>query len=111
MNDGLHHLHLRKRLYKNLEKYPHPLWWKRLLDKVMFGVAFVMPVVLMPQVIQLYTSKQAGGLSFLTWFMVSIINFLWSLYGFVHKEKPLCIASFLVGVLNMSIAVGILLYK
>ncbi|MEI7719858.1 MAG: PQ-loop domain-containing transporter [bacterium] len=111
MSDGLHHLRLRKRLYKNLEKYPSPEWQKRILDRVMFGVAFVMPVVLLPQVIQLYVSKDAAGLSFVTWFFASLINFLWSLYGFVHKEKPLGIASTLVGVLNMSIAVGILLYR
>ena len=111
MNDGLHHLHLRKRLYKNLEKYPHPLWWKRLLDKVMFAVAFVMPVVLFPQVVQLYTSRQAAGLSFPTWFLISIFNFLWALYGFAHKEKPVLISSVAMGLLNMSIAVGILLYQ
>ena len=111
MSDGLHHLHLRKRLYKNLENYPHPQFLKRALDRMMFGVAFVAPVVLMPQVIQLYTSKSAEGLSLPTWFLLGAINFLWALYGFVHKEKPVVISSFFMGILNMSIAVGIVLYR
>ena len=111
MNNGLHHLHVRKRLYKNLEKYPHPDRLTYLLDKVMFGVAIVMPIVLLPQVIQLYVSKDAAGLSFVTWSFGCVINFLWSFYGYVHKEKPLCVASAMSGLLNLSIALGILLYR
>lgn len=108
---NLHHLHTRKRVYKNLEGYPHTRWFKRMLDYVMYGVAIVTPLALLPQVFQLFTYKDATGLSLLTWVLLGCLNFLWIIYALVHKEKPILLANVLMGILNFTLVYGILLYR
>ncbi|KKW09416.1 MAG: hypothetical protein UY47_C0017G0003 [Parcubacteria group bacterium GW2011_GWB1_49_7] len=111
MSNGLHHLHTRKRLYKNLERYPHPSALKRTLDHAMYFVAIITPLVLLPQVLQVFTTKDAGGLSLQTWFLLGCINILWILYGLVHREPPIYVSNFLVGILNFAVVYGIFLYR
>ena len=111
MSNGLHHLHIRKRMYKNLERYPHSSVVKRALDSLMYLVAVITPLVLLPQVFQLFVYKSAAGLSITTWFLLGCINVLWVFYGLVHKEVPILIANLLVGILNFVVVYGIILYS
>ncbi len=111
MSNGLHHLHTRKRLYKNLERYPHPGGFKRVLDRIMYGVAIATPLVLLPQVLQVFADKTAAGLSLQTWVLLTCINVLWILYGLAHREPPIYLGNFLVGILNFTVVYGILLYR
>jgi len=84
---------------------------KRALDRAMYFVAVITPLVLLPQVLQVFTTKDAGGLSLQTWFLLGCINILWMLYGLVHREPPIYIANFLVGILNFAVVYGIFLYR
>lgn len=108
---NLHHLHVRKRIYKNLENYPNTNQLKRALDYIMYGVAIVTPLALLPQVFQLFTYKDAAGLSLLTWVLLGCLNFLWIVYALVHKEKPILLANVLMGILNFTLVCGIVLYR
>ena len=111
MNLGTQHLHLRKRMYKNLEPYPHPIRFKRYFDGLMYVVGSLAPLALLPQVIHLYVHKDAAGLSISTWILLGIINTLWACYGVIHKEKPIFIANLGMMILNFSIVIGIILYR
>jgi len=111
MNYGFHHLHVRKRIYKNLEKYPQSNRFKRWLDYFMYFVAVLTPLVLLPQVFQLFADKTAAGLSIETWFLLGCLNVFWILYGLVHREPPIYIGNFLVGILNFVVVYGIILYR
>lgn len=107
---GEHHLHLRERIYKNLESFPHGDAFKRRFDRIMIVAGTVAPLVLLPQVIQIHTLKDAGSFSLVTWVLVLCGNFLWVSYGIIHKEKTIYLANTVSGILNSSIIVGILLY-
>lgn len=76
----------------------------------MYGVGLVAPLALLPQILQIYTTKSAAGLSVPTWFLLIIHNVLWSLYAVVHKEPQLMLANSLFALFNTTIFVGILLY-
>ncbi len=77
----------------------------------MYGVAVASPLALLPQVTQVFTSKNADGLSLVSWSLFGCINVLWVIYAIVHKEKPILIANVLVGILNFTLVYGILLYR
>lgn len=109
--DGLHHLHVRKRIYKRLEKYPHPVAWKRYYEYLMYGVAIVSPAALLPQVIELYRYQNASGLALPTFILLGAMNILWFFYGIMHREVPIFFSSALIAILNCSIVVGILLFR
>jgi len=100
MNFGLHHLSKRSRKMTRS-------WF----DYFMYAIAMATPLVLLPQVLQLFTNKTVAGLSIETWFLLGCLNFFWILYGLVHREPPIYIGNFLVGILNFTIVYGIFLYR
>ncbi len=108
---SFHHVHIRKRIYKNLEKYPNPRFFKRVLDYVMYFVAVAAPLALLPQVLQLFETRDVSSLSLPTWTLLCCINLIWTLYGLVHKEVPITIANGLMAILNGTVVYGILLYR
>ena len=46
---AFHHFHVRKRVHKNLEKYPHPDKWKNFLDRFIIFIAMFGPIMTLPQ--------------------------------------------------------------
>lgn len=106
MNSGQHHLHVRK----HLASYPHPAAFGRLLDRVMYGVGIVMPLALIPQVIQVYSSKDVSELSLITWLALGTCNILWTTYGIVHKAPPIIIGSAIICVLQFSLVYAIVAF-
>ncbi len=90
---GLHHFHKRKRIYLKHELYPHPNKWKRLLDTIIYPVALIGPILAIPQVLKIWSEKDASSIALITWVLLIIPAFLWVIYGFSHKEKPIILSS------------------
>ena len=108
---GSDHLQLRKRFYKNLEPYPHPEKFKRNFDRTMFVIGSFAPLALLPQVVQVFVQHNVAGLSILTWCLLGMMNTLWAIYGFLHRERPILIANTGMAILDASIVIGILLFR
>jgi len=100
MNHGLRHLSMRNR--KKVRSW---------FDYFMYGIAMATPLVLLPQVFKLFSDKNVVGLSIDTWFLLGCLNMFWIVYGLVHREPPIYIGNFLVGILNFIIVYGIILYR
>lgn len=107
---GFHHLRERVRISKGLEPFPAHGIGKRFLDYLMYGVGVFAPLALLPQIHQLYASRDASGLSLVTWVLICSVNALWALYGMAHKDTQIFLANVLMMLFNFSILVGILLY-
>ena len=110
MNWGIFHLHKRKRVHQKLEKYPHPDKFKRYLDKTLLAVAIIGPIMSLPQIIKIYTLKNAASISTISFSAFAFFNILWLTYGIVHKEKPIIIAYILWLISNIAIITGSLIY-
>ena len=108
--NGFHHLRARARKTHGLETFPSRNAAKRLLDYLMYAVGILAPLALVPQILQLYTSKSSVGLSLPTWSLLIVFNVLWAVYALVHKDKHILFANFMMALFNTSIVVGILLY-
>lgn len=76
----------------------------------MYGVGLFAPIALLPQIVQIYSTKSGEGLSLATWVMLAVMNLLWALYASVHKDKQLLFANVLVGLCNVTIVAGPLMY-
>jgi len=107
---GFHHLRRRARVTKGLEPFPSKNALKRFLDYLMYVVGICAPLALVPQILELYTTKSGAGLSLLTWVLLTFFNILWALYGAVHKDKHILFANALMILFNLAIVAGILLY-
>ena len=107
---GLHHFHVRKRRYKKHEQYPHPNKFKRFLDKIIYLVAIVGPIMTIPQLMKIWVDKNAAGVSAVSWGAYFFISIFWVTYGIAHKDKPIIFSSSIWVILHGLVAVGTLLY-
>lgn len=107
---GLHHAHLKKHLYKKIEGAPNRESLKRTLDKMMVGIALIGPLATIPQVFQLYHTKDAQGLSIETWVLWTILSGVWCVYGYLHRETPIALSNIIYVILQGAVVIGILLY-
>lgn len=110
MKGAEHHLQTRKFLYKNLTQYPHPDFWKRFIDIVVFLVGGIGPFFTLPQVLSVWFSKNAEGLSPITWVSYFIFSCVWLMYGIIHKEKPIIFSNAIYVIINALIVVGIIIF-
>ncbi|MFH1586011.1 MAG: SemiSWEET family transporter [archaeon] len=107
---GLHHYHVRKRIHEKHEPYPHPNKWKRLMDKIIYPVAFAGPIMTLPQVYNIWIKKNASGVSIISWSSYLLFSMLWLTYGLMHKEKPIIYSSILWVILELLLVAGLLIY-
>lgn len=107
---GLHHFHVRKRIHQRHEKYPHPNKLKRFMDKAIFVIGVIGPVMTIPQVNEIWINHNAAGVSILTWTTYIFTSIFWLAYGILHKEKPIIIAYILWIILNSLVVAGALMY-
>lgn len=108
--NGFHHIRARARRTQGLEPFPSRNAWKRTLDYLMYGVGILAPIALVPQIVQIYTTKSSAGISLLTWVLLMCINMLWALYGAVHKDTHIFFANAFMVLFDITLVVGILLY-
>lgn len=105
-----HHLHQRKRFYKNKERFPHPNKWKRILDTMVYIVGILSPIFTIAQILKIFLNKTATGVSLISWIAYTFTAFILFLYGLSHKEKPLIIMYSLAIIVNLFVVIGIAIY-
>jgi uncharacterized protein with PQ loop repeat len=110
MPTAIHHIHQRKRQHQ-LSTYPHPVPWVRFLDQLLVGVAIIAPLMVIPQIYMIISTKSAIGVSPLTWGLFALFNIPWLVYGIVHKEKPIIIGYILWLLVNSTVVILTLIYS
>jgi uncharacterized protein with PQ loop repeat len=106
----IHHLHKRKRMHVNLEPYPHPDKIKRIMDKLVYVVGILTPIMTSPQVYEIWVKQNAAGVSLLTWSAYALFSLVWATYGFLHKEKPIILMYILQAFIELFIIIGIVIH-
>jgi len=110
MHEGVHSLHLRKRIYEKKEPYPHPDKFKRTIDNSIIFVGIFAQLMTIPQIIKIWFEKNATGVSIFPWIAYLIYAIFFLFYGLVHREKQIIIIYILWILLNLIIVIGILIY-
>jgi uncharacterized protein with PQ loop repeat len=81
-----------------------------LIDQICLVFSVLMPLTTLPQVIQLYTSHDASGLSLLMWVLYSVGILPFLAFGYIHKIKQLVILNILWLIVNGLMIYGIVKY-
>lgn len=108
--EGLQHHHLRKKIQQEQELDPHPVKWKRFIDRAIYVVGLIGPIMTIPQLTKIWIEKNASGVSAISWAAYTVVAIFWIIYGVAHKEKPLIIISAVWVVLEVLIVIGTLMY-
>lgn len=104
---GLRHKHERKHKIPKSKKTSYLVF----LDKLTFVVGVIGPFTVLPQIYSIYHDKSAAGVSMATWLLIFIVTFPWILYGVAHKDKSIIVSFTLWEIVNLSVVIGVLLYK
>jgi len=107
---GMHHLNIRKRIHEKHEEFPSPVKKIRYLDRIIYIVGILGPVMSLPQILKIFLLKNADGVSFLTYSTLTVFSCVWLWYGMVHKEKPIIVTNILWIISEIVIVVGVLIY-
>lgn len=111
MVEPIHHYHRRKRIHVKHEPYPHPHKFKRFLDKIIYIVGVVGPILTIPQITKIWTEQDASNVSLTSWSGYLCLSFIWLTYGIAHKEKPI-IFTFIANIIVQSVVVtSIIIYR
>jgi len=73
---------------------------------VIYFASFAGPVMTIPQIYDVWTSK-SPSVSELTWASYIIIAVIWLYYGIVHKEKPIILSNVLWIVAEAAVLIGL----
>jgi uncharacterized protein with PQ loop repeat len=107
---ALIHKHKRRKIFKNLEPYPHPDKWKNLVDRLIYPMALFGIAFTIPQVFNIWIEKNAEGVSIYSWSAFLIISGFMFFYGVLHKEKPLMIVYLMWIIVHLMVVLGLLMY-
>ncbi|MCH7567982.1 MAG: hypothetical protein IIA87_01040 [Nanoarchaeota archaeon] len=104
------HFYKRKRIHQRHEPYPHPVRWKRIIDRVIYIAAFIGPLLTLPQVLKIWIGKSAIGVSIISWSFFLLLAFIWLIYGIAHKSKLLIFNNILWMLMDFLIILGVIVY-
>jgi uncharacterized protein with PQ loop repeat len=96
-----HHYHYRKQTAKVNSGY---------IGTLVLAAAIVEPLMTIPQIYQIWSTKQAQGVSLLSWSFYLIAAVIWLFYGIKVKDKAVVIASILWVVVESLVVVGVIVY-
>ena len=119
MASGFHHFHKRQRKkelkatpkkVKSPFETPSKTKLRGFMDTIIYAVAILGPLIAIPQVLKIWSLKEASGVSLVTWVGYLAGGFFWLTYGILHKEKPIIITNALWIFVQVFIIVGIIMY-
>lgn len=108
---GLHHFHVRKRIHVKHEQYPHQNKWVNLMDKLIYLVGVIGPIMTVPQLYEVWSKKAANSLSLVTWASWTVLSCFWLVYAIMHKSWPLIISEILWVIVEAGVLAGIIIYR
>ncbi len=130
---GFHHLNIRKRTKKKAKRMAkrmvhkmvddalkhswytknvegNPAKLKKIMDKLIYGIALIWPILTIPQVWMVWVDKNAAWLSLFTWTAYVVSPTLWLIYGIIHKERAIIFSNILWIIVDIAVLTGASIY-
>lgn len=98
-----------KELYKKAKQQTKD--YRRTSELLAFYVGIIMPFSTLPQIYNIYSTQQVGGLSLVTWVMNLIGGSVIMTYGFIHRIKPVFYPQLLWIAVQIVTIIGILKFR
>lgn len=82
----------------------------RHIDRAMTTAGAIHPLTALPQIITIYASQNADGVSLVTWLGFMLIGSIFLTYGIAHNLRPFIINQVIWFVIDFAVVVGIILF-
>lgn len=83
----------------------------RFIDRFVYVVAFVGPIMTLPQLKVVWIDRLVEGLSLWSWGTYFLLSAFWLYYGISRKDKAIIFSQILWLLLYASVIVGIVYFK
>lgn len=80
------------------------------VDHLMLVASAISPMTMLPQVIQVYSTKNVDGLSLVTWLAGATLGLIFLAYGISHRLKLYVFMQILWQIVDVLLIVGIIIY-
>lgn len=107
--NGLVHKHLHNKKYDQIAHVDQS-FWQVFLERTTLAAGILGPIMVVPQIYEIYSKRTAAGVSAFSWFAFAVLDVPFIIYGSVHKDKPIIITYSLFFVANIIVAIGAVLY-
>lgn len=85
--------------------------FQRIFTGVVMVVATLSPLITVPQLLNIYVTRDVSGVSQVTWLAYVFTASMWFSYGVIHRERVLIVNGMLGMLLGSLISLGIVLYR
>jgi len=109
--EALRHHQQRKEAEKQGQVLPQQGKFSNFIDKIIYPVGLLGPVMTLPQLFEVWLHKSAGELSLITWGGWLILSFIWLIYGILHKDRPIIVSNILWVIIEGGVSLAIILYR
>ncbi len=82
----------------------------KVVDRLTYAAAIIEPIITLPQAIQIFSNRNAQGVSITAWLGYELLQMIWLWYGIAHKDRIIILYSLLYAVIQMIVIVGAILY-
>jgi uncharacterized protein with PQ loop repeat len=82
-----------------------------IIDRCMMVASAIYPFTVMPQIVSIYTQHNVEGISLVSWLGFMSFGTIFLTYALVHRIKPLIVSQVLWMVVDISVVVGVLMYR
>ena len=100
------HKHLKRHRVLTAQKKYKPLF----VDRATYIAAVIEPIITIPQVMIIFRTKTAAGVSLVSWIGYEILTAVWVWYGIVHKDKLILLYQGLFLIVQGAVIVGAIIY-
>jgi len=98
-------------LHHHLVHKNHGNIFVKIFHGIVTVVAITSPLITLPQLLSIYVTRNASGVSSITWSAYIFTSIIWLSYGAMHRERVIIINGVLGIVLGATIFFGILIYN
>ncbi len=105
---GAHHAY-RRDLHTHKKRISNSL--AKFIDKSIFLIGFLSVAANLPQLWDIWVSKNTSGVSLLSWTGFFVGSFFWFGYGWLHREKPIMVVNGLLIFVQAGIVLGLLMHS
>lgn len=88
----------------------HFITRKKEYNKLAYGFIIIGFILALPQLYEIYTTKNVEGISIVTWLGWGFLSFFWFLYGIETHETPIAVSAVAKLIVNVAIIYGVVLY-
>jgi uncharacterized protein with PQ loop repeat len=81
------------------------------LEKVLRGLSVFTMLMTVPQVLTIWVSRDAGGVSLISWVSYLVSACLWFVYGVQKRDKTIYLACIGWVVLDVAIVAGVIVHR